>query len=440
MQRHTQRQETMKIVNVQGRKKTGKTTTVTQIIAELCRRGYTVGSVKGIHIEGFTMDVEGEDTGKHKAAGADPVTARCHDETNVMFKGKMDLGGILKHYDTDWVVIESHVDLRCPNIITGTTAEPEGDRDASLASQVNDLTIACSGVVSNELSTFRGLPVINAMTDVVRLVDVIEASYAGGASASARFQEAGPFELIEQNSFIRVLADGSTNAEQDSMLMENTVDIHVNGRLAGSIPCSPQYISELVLGWIRAEGYIDGIDDVASLSVSEDGTSADVILADRFRDIAFAPKSSMKPVIPISWNRDWIFRLAEDFEIILPLRKQTMAAHNCRIATCSREGGAADLEILFRCEDIGRHSAIDKAIGWAMRNDVDLTNCVLFTSGRVSRAMVQKVIRAGIPVMAGKGTISKRAVELARSCDLTLIGYAKPDSMAVFTQPDSPER
>ena len=357
-----------------------------------------------------------------------------------MFKGKMDLAGILKHYDTDWVVIESHVNLRCPNIITGTTAEPEGDRDASLASQVNDLTIACSGVVSNELSTFRGLPVINAMTDVVRLVDVIEASYAGGASASARFQEAGPFELIEQNSFIRVLADGSTNAEQDSMLMENTVDIHVNGRLAGSIPCSPQYISELVLGWIRAEGYIDSIDDVASLSVSEDGTSADVILADRFRDIAFAPKSSMKPVTPISWNRDWIFRLAEDFEIILPLRKQTMAAHNCRIATCSREGGAADLEILFRCEDIGRHSAIDKAIGWAMRNDVDLTNCVLFTSGRVSRAMVQKVIRAGIPVMAGKGTISKRAVELARSCDLTLIGYAKPDSMAVFTQPDSPER
>ena len=91
MQRHTQRQETMKIVNVQGRKKTGKTTTVTQIIAELCRRGYTVGSVKGIHIEGFTMDVEGEDTGKHKAAGADPVTARCHDETNVMFKGKTSL-------------------------------------------------------------------------------------------------------------------------------------------------------------------------------------------------------------------------------------------------------------------------------------------------------------------------------------------------------------
>ena len=50
--------------------------------------------------------------------------------------------------------------------------------------------------------------------------------------------------------------------------------------------------------------------------------------------------------------------------------------------------------------------------------------------------MVQKVIRAGIPVMAGKGTISKRAAELARTYDLTLIGYARPDSMAIFTQPE----
>ena len=428
----------MKIVNVQGRKKTGKTTTVTQIIAELCRRGYTVGSVKGIHIEGFTMDVEGEDTGKHKAAGADPVTARCHDETNVMFKGKMDLAGILKHYDTDWVVIESHVDLHCPNIITGTTAEPEeGQRDASLASQINDLTIACSGVISNELSTFRGLPVINALTDIERLVDLIEASYAPDIrTASARIQDAGPFELIEQNTFTKVLADGTTGTGQDSMLMENTVEIRINGRPAGTIPCSPQYISELVLGWIRAEGFIDSIEDVASLSVSEDGTAAEVLLADRFRDIAFAPKHRMEPVAPIEWNRNWIFRLAEDFEIILPLRKQTMAAHSCRIAACGNAAADSELDILFRCEDIGRHSAIDKAIGWAMRNDVDLTRCVLFTSGRISRAMVQKVIRAGIPVMAGKGTISKRAAELARTYDLTLIGYARPDSMAIFTQPE----
>lgn len=169
----------MKVINVQGRKKTGKTTVVTAIIAELVRRGYSVGSVKGIHIEGFSMDADNADTGKHKAAGASPVTALCHDETNIMFTRRLDLREILDHYDNDWVVIESHTDLNCPNIITACTAEFEEDadadgRDVSLAEQINDYTIAGSGVVANDMTEFRGIPVINPQTDIERLVDLIE--------------------------------------------------------------------------------------------------------------------------------------------------------------------------------------------------------------------------------------------------------------------------
>lgn len=164
----------MKVINVQGRKKTGKTTTVTNIISELCRRGYSVGSIKGIHIEGFTMDTEG-DTHRHKEAGANPVAARCHDETNIMFAGSMNLRELLKHFDNDWVVIESHVDLRCPNIVTGTAAYHDGgERDTSLEEQVNDLTICCSGVAANDLTEFEGIPVIDSQTEIGRLVDLIE--------------------------------------------------------------------------------------------------------------------------------------------------------------------------------------------------------------------------------------------------------------------------
>lgn len=164
----------MKVINIQGRKKTGKTTTVTNIIAELCRRGYSVGSIKGIHIEGFTMD-QGGDTMKHKAAGADPVVARSHDETNIMFSGQLGLRELLKHFDNDWVVIESHVDLRCPNIVTGRTAHYGGEgKDESLEEQINDLTICCSGVIANELTEFEGLPVIDSVTQIGRLVDLIE--------------------------------------------------------------------------------------------------------------------------------------------------------------------------------------------------------------------------------------------------------------------------
>ena len=422
----------MKVVNVQGRKKTGKTTTVTNIISELVRRGYSVGSVKGIHIDGFTMDTDSADTGKHRKAGADPVTARCHDETNIMFGSRMNLQEILKHYDNDWVVIESHVDLNCPNVVTGLTGEYSGEgSDKSLAEQVNDLTVACSGVVANELDEFRGIPVVNSLTDIARLVDLIEAAYekSDGPAMPASEPE---LPLVETNGFMRVKADGSREEGSDYMLLENSLEIFVNGLYAGTVPCTPQYLAELVLGWLRAEGFINSLQEVNSVEISAEGTLADVTLADVLPG-QFAVNESGRyapvPVKPIPWKKEWIFALAKDFEEILPLRRETMAAHNCRLA----RGSGNEAEILFKCEDIGRHSAIDKVIGWAMRNGVDTKDCILFTSGRVSREMVKKVIRAGIPVMAGKGTISGRAVQLAKANSLTLIGYARQESLCIFT-------
>ena len=364
----------MRVLNVQGRKKTGKTTTVTNIISELVRRGYSVGSVKGIHIEGFTMDAPGEDTDKHKKAGADPVTARCHDETNIMFREKMDLKEILKHYDNDWVVIESHVDLNCPNIITGRTAEYDGEgKDVSLAEQINERTIACSGVISNEIDEFRGLPVINSMTDAAKLVDIIE-GYVSPLETTIQSPDED-FELVETNTFTKVDADGTRAESSDHMLMENTIQVYVDDRFAGSIPHTPQYIAELVIGWLNDEGYIDSITDVERLDISAGGSEA------RVKRKWQAGKAGTAPVQPIPWNKEWIFELAEDFEKQLPLRQQTMAAHNCRLARGTAEGA----EILFKCEDIGRHSAIDKAIGWAMRNGVDTRDCILFTAGSAAR-------------------------------------------------------
>ena len=84
------------------------------------------------------------------------------------------------------------------------------------------------------------------------------------------------------------------------------------------------------------------------------------------------------------------------------------------------------------CEDIGRHNAVDKAVGYALREGVLLSECIIYTSGRAPVDMVQKAIVAGIPVMASKASPTKEAVELARRYGLVLIGNARPDSMKLF--------
>ncbi|MGI6257107.1 MAG: molybdopterin-guanine dinucleotide biosynthesis protein B [Anaerovoracaceae bacterium] len=157
----------MKIINVQGTSKTGKTTTVSGIIKELGRRGYTVGSIKEIHFEGFTLETPGTNTDTHKKSGADQVTARGLTETDVMFNGRMDIERLLDMYDQDYVVIEGSTEANCPAIVTGITTQ-------DLDKQISPVTIAVSGVISNELTEYKGLPVINGVTDIEALVSLIE--------------------------------------------------------------------------------------------------------------------------------------------------------------------------------------------------------------------------------------------------------------------------
>lgn len=90
-------------------------------------------------------------------------------------------------------------------------------------------------------------------------------------------------------------------------------------------------------------------------------------------------------------------------------------------------------EIVFQCEDIGRHNALDKTIGYALRRGIDLTNCAVYSSGRMPVDMVRKVIRAGIPLLVSKEQPTWEAVELAKSCQLVLIGRCKSGRFVLYT-------
>ena len=90
-------------------------------------------------------------------------------------------------------------------------------------------------------------------------------------------------------------------------------------------------------------------------------------------------------------------------------------------------------EVRYLCEDIGRHNALDKAIGKALIDGLDLTKCVLFSSGRIPDDMMEKVIRSRVPVLVSNGAPNNRAVELARKYHVTLICSSHMDAMDIFS-------
>ncbi|GAB1476101.1 hypothetical protein MASR2M70_09330 [Bacillota bacterium] len=156
----------MKVFSIFGISDSGKTTTAEAVIAELCSRGYSVGSIKDIHFQEFAMDSEGTDTWRHKAAGAKLVTARGLHETDVLFPSRLSLDKLLSLYEQDFVVLEGANNFLGPAIISARTEEEIEER-------MRDTVFAIAGVVSALKNEYRGLPVYDARKDVSKLVDLI---------------------------------------------------------------------------------------------------------------------------------------------------------------------------------------------------------------------------------------------------------------------------
>ena len=131
-------------------------------------------------------------------------------------------------------------------------------------------------------------------------------------------------------------------------------------------------------------------------------------------------------IAPIAWKPEWIFRLEEEFAMDTPLHRQTSSTHSCFLALKG--------ETLVQCEDIGRHNAMDKVIGYGLRYGVDLGQSMVYSSGRVPTDMAVKAIHAGIPVLASKESPTLEAVKLAKRYGLTLLCNAKGGKFCQYTR------
>ena len=171
----------MRIITVKGFSKTGKTTTVVSLVSELRRRGYTVGTVKDIHFKEFEADTPGTDTYKHASAGARRVTARGPKNTGIIMDERMTMDAILKYYKEDFVIIEGDCGIESPTIITAKTIN---DIEEKMCPEA----IAVSGIIANDMhdqmisvypnsgGEAKQLPVINGITEVEKMADMIEAA------------------------------------------------------------------------------------------------------------------------------------------------------------------------------------------------------------------------------------------------------------------------
>ena len=87
-------------------------------------------------------------------------------------------------------------------------------------------------------------------------------------------------------------------------------------------------------------------------------------------------------------------------------------------------------------EDIGRHNALDKVIGYALINKIDFRNTFAASTGRMVSDMVSKICRANIPVVATKTAVTKLGIEIGERCGLTIIGFVRDKGTKITTDTD----
>ena len=248
----------------------------------------------------------------------------------------------------------------------------------------------------------------------------------------------GPTEHISKKI---IKTDGQVMAGEAVILKEHVLSVIVNENPVFRLVCTQTHLKELVAGRLFTEGLIDSPDEIEKLYFCPSENESRVFL-DHMIDweawqgaepscctanrvfLSASGKSALKPVPALSWKPEWIFALSRRFLSGVDIHRATQGTHSCFL---SRDG-----EILFSSEDIGRHNAIDKAIGFAILNKIPLSECLLYTSGRVPVDMVQKVISAGIPVLVSKAVPTVESIELAKEYGLTLICRAYPDQFELY--------
>jgi FdhD protein len=235
---------------------------------------------------------------------------------------------------------------------------------------------------------------------------------------------------------------------------EEPLEIRVNGEPVSVTMRTPGHDFELAVGFCLTEGIVDRADEIVTARYCTGATPGTYNVVDvrlrnpapvtdqLRRNVYTASSCGICGTAAIEAVRKTVPSVADDQ---MRVTAATLAELPARLRAAQRlferTGGLHAAAVFtpdgeLRCvrEDVGRHNAVDKVVGWAAAaRQLPLAGHVLLVSGRVAFEIVQKALRAGIPLVAAVSAPSDLAVSLAEEAGMTVVGFLRGSSMNVYT-------
>lgn len=266
---------------------------------------------------------------------------------------------------------------------------------------------------------------------------------------------------------IQRLTGRQVHSLEGGVVVEEPLEIALNGRPVAVLMRTPGLEKELAAGFCLGEGLVADMADIALIrhcgrvapaypaSGDDDLVEGDPLDRSRNRvDVTLLPgaalpnrPSDLVPLIRSGCGRTDAGMLAENLapittDLQVPFeRLPSLLGQITRQQTAYRAAGGIHAAAIFEaggrvvvvCEDIGRHNAVDKATGYCLLRGIPVQDKILVSTGRASYDMVAKGVRLGIPILISISSPTSLAVELAQALNCTLLGYLRGKALNVYT-------
>ncbi len=241
---------------------------------------------------------------------------------------------------------------------------------------------------------------------------------------------------------------GTITEETVSVATEIPFTIVANGTEIATLMCTPSNLQELTVGFLFTSGFISGLKDIKSYRCDEQMWRADVKLE-------HDPDADLleKRLYAAGCGRGVIYASATDFASSDPLENdlvidgERIVEITKYLQTCSelyRATGGVHTAVLstggkvphIMADDIGRHNAVDKVIGRGLMDNINFSEALIASTGRISSEILHKAKKSGIPIIVSRGAPTHQTILMAREMNVTIVGFARGGGYTIYTVPE----